>query len=89
MHRSNAFESNLMSVYVTRSYLHIASIPKYFITKKEIVAKSFSKILGIYIPILLKKLVAEALKFYFFEVKYTNQLSDFYINPKAKLVKFL
>ena len=63
VYRSNAFESNLMYVYVIRSYLHIASIPKHFITKKEIVAQSFSKILGIYIPILLKKLVAEALKF--------------------------
>ena len=52
-----------MSVYVIRSYLHIASIPKHFITKKEIIAKSSSKILGIYIPILPKKIVAEAMKF--------------------------
>ena len=52
-----------MSVYVIRSDLYIASIPKHFGTKKEIVAKSFSKILGIYILILLKNLVAEALKF--------------------------
>ena len=56
-------ESNLMSVYIIRSYLHRASIPKHFLSKKEIVAKSFSKTLGICIPTLLKKLVEEALKF--------------------------
>ena len=63
MYRSNDFESNLMYVHVIKSYVHIASIPKHFLTKKEIVAKSFSEILGIYIPILLKNIVAEALKF--------------------------
>ena len=78
-----------MSVYVIKSYLHIASIPKHFLTKKGIAAKSSSKILDIYIPILLKKRVAEALKFWFFKVKYINQLSDLYINLKGKLVKFL
>ena len=44
-----------MSVYVIRSYLHIASIAKHFITKKEIVAKSSSKILGIYYPFYSKR----------------------------------
>ena len=63
MYRSNAFESNLMSVDVIKSEVHIASIPKHFLTKKEIAAKSFSEILGIYIPILLKNIVAEALNF--------------------------
>ena len=52
-----------MSEYIIRSYLHRASIPKHFLSKKEIVAKSFSKTLGICIPTLLKKLVEEALKF--------------------------
>ena len=62
VHRSNALESNLMSVYVIRSYLHIASTSKHVVTKK-IAAKSFSKILGICVNMLLQKLVAEALKF--------------------------
>ena len=63
VHRSNALESNLMSVYVIRSYVHIASTSKDVATKKEIAAKSFSKILGICANILLQKLVPEALKF--------------------------
>ena len=62
-HRSNALENNLMSVYVNRSYVHIASTSKYVVTKKEIAAKSFSKILGICVNMLLQKLVREALKF--------------------------
>ena len=56
--------------------------------KNEIAAQSFSKILGICVNMLLQKLVPEALKFYFFKIKYIHQVSDFYINLKAKLVKF-
>ena len=63
VYRSNAFESNLMCVYVIKSYVHLASIPKHFLRKNESVAQPFSKILGIYIPILLKNIVAEPLKF--------------------------
>ena len=63
LHRSNALENNLMSVYVNRSYVHIASTSKYVVTKKETAAKSFSEILGICINMLLQKLVREALKF--------------------------
>ena len=62
-HRSNALENNLMSVYVIRSYVHIASTSKHVVTKKEIAAKSFSKILGILVNLLLQKLVPEALKY--------------------------
>ena len=61
VHRSNALESNLMSVYVIRSYVHIASTSKHIVTKK-IPAISFSEILGICVNTLLQKLVAEALK---------------------------
>ena len=32
--RSNALETNLMSVYVNRSYVHIASTSKHVVTKK-------------------------------------------------------
>ena len=53
-HRSNALENNLMSVYVIRSYIHIASTSKHVVTKKEIAAKSFSKILGICVNMLLQ-----------------------------------
>ena len=35
VHRSNPFVSNLMSVYVIRSYVDIASISKLFLTKKK------------------------------------------------------
>ena len=64
VHRSNALESNLMSVYVLRCYVHIASTSKHVgKEKKEIAAKSFSKILGICVNMLLQKLVPEALKF--------------------------
>ena len=64
VHRSNALESNLMSVYVIRSYVHIASTSKHVVTKKKgIAAKSFSKILCICVNMLLQKLVEEALKF--------------------------
>ena len=35
VHRSNALESNLMSVYVIRSYVHIASTSKHVVTKKN------------------------------------------------------
>ena len=35
VHRSNPFVSNLMSVYVIRSYVDIASISKLFLTKKN------------------------------------------------------
>ena len=52
-----------MSMYLMKSYVHIASIPKHFLTKNEIVPKPFSKILGIYIPILTKNIIAEPLKF--------------------------
>ena len=70
VHRSNAIESNLMSVYVIRSYVHIASTSKHVVRKKGIAAKSFSKILDICVNMLLQKLVGEALKFYFLRVKY-------------------
>ena len=64
VHRSNALESNLMSLYIIRSYVHIASTSKHVVTKKkEIAAQSFSKILGICVNMLLQKLVAEPLKF--------------------------
>ena len=58
VHRSNALESNLMSVYVIRSYVHIASTSKHVVTKKEIAAISFSKILSMSVNMLLQKLVA-------------------------------
>ena len=62
-HRSNDLENNLMSLYVIRSYIHIASTSKHVVTKKEIAAKSFPKILGICVNMLPQKLVREALKF--------------------------
>ena len=59
VHRSNTLESNLMSVYVIRPYvLHIASTSKHVVTKKEIAAISFSKILSMSVNMLLQKLVA-------------------------------
>ena len=58
VHRSNTLESNLMSVYVIRSYVHIASTSKHVVTKKEIAAISFSKILSMSVNMLLQKLVA-------------------------------
>ena len=64
VHTSNAPESNLTSVYVIRCYVHIASTSKHVgREKKEIAAKSYSKILGICVNMLLQKLVPEALKF--------------------------
>ena len=51
-----------MSVYVISCYVDIASISKHSPTKK-IAAKYFSTLFAIYIPILLKKLLQEALKF--------------------------
>ena len=62
MHRSNALESNLMSVYVIRCYVHIASTSKH-VAQKKIAAKSFSKKLDICVNMLLQKLVPEPLKF--------------------------
>ena len=63
VHRSITLESNLMSVYVIRSYVHIASTSKAVVTKKkEIAVKPFYKIWGICVNMLLQKLVAEALK---------------------------
>ena len=48
-----------MSVYVIRPYvLHIASTSKHVVTKKEIAAISFSKILSMSVNMLLQKLVA-------------------------------
>ena len=62
--RSNALESNLMSVSVIRCYVHIASTSKHVgKEKKEIAAKAFSKILAICVNLLLQKLVPEALYF--------------------------
>ena len=58
VHRSNTLESNLMSVYVIRPYVHIASTSKHVVTKKEIAAISFSKMLCISVNMLLQKLVA-------------------------------
>ena len=64
VHRANAFESNLMSVFVIRCYVHIASTSKHVgKEKKEIAAKSFSKILASCVNMLLQKLVPEALYF--------------------------
>ena len=64
VHRTNALESNLMSVYVIRSYVHIASTSNHVVTKKKgIAAQSFSEILCICVNMLLQKLVAEVLKF--------------------------
>ena len=61
-HKSNPFVSWLMFVYVISSYVDIASISKH-VTTKKIAAKYFSTLYAIYIPILLKKLLQEALKF--------------------------
>ena len=58
VHRSNTLESNLMSVYVIRPYVPIASTSKHVVTKKEIAAISFSKILSMSVNMLLQKLVA-------------------------------
>ena len=65
VHKSNALESNLMSVYVIRCYVHIASTSKHFgkEKKKKLLLNLFSKILGICVNMLLQKLVPEALKF--------------------------
>ena len=52
-----------MPVYVIRCYDDIVSISKLFPTKKQIVAIKFSKLFDIYIPILLKHLLPEELKF--------------------------
>ena len=35
VHRTNALETNLMSVYVIRSYVQIASTSKHVVTKKK------------------------------------------------------
>ena len=43
VHRSNALESNLMFMFVIRSYVHIGSTSKHVATKKEIATKSFLK----------------------------------------------
>ena len=83
VHSSKTLESNLMSVYVIRSYVHIASTSKDVVTKKKIAPQCFSKILGICLNMLLQKIVSEAQKFYFFKIKYVRQVSDFYINLKA------
>ena len=50
-----------MFVYEITSYNDIASIGWCFLTLKQIVAKFFSKIFGIYIPVLVKTLLGEAL----------------------------
>ena len=63
LHRWNALESNLMSLYVIRSYIQIPSTSKNVVTKKGISPQSFSKILGICVNMLLQKLVALALNF--------------------------
>ena len=60
---STPFLSYLIFVYETGFYVDIAFIRWHFLTIQQIVAKYFSKIFGIYIPILVKKLLAEALKF--------------------------
>ena len=52
-----------MSVYVIRSEVDIASTSKHVVKKKEIAAKSFSKVLGVCVNVLIQKLVPEALKF--------------------------
>ena len=41
VHRSNPFVSNLMSVYVIRSYVDIASISKLFPTKNKLLLYNF------------------------------------------------
>ena len=51
-----------MSVYVISSYVDIASISMHSPIKK-VDTKYFSTLFAIYIPILLKKLFQEALKF--------------------------
>ena len=77
-----------MSVYVISSYVDIASISKHSPTKK-ITAKYFSTLFAIYVPILLKKLLREALKFWFSKFKFFHHFSDFYINVEAKLFGLL
>ena len=65
VHRSNSFVSNLICVYVITSYVDIASFSKLFATakKQQIIGIYFSKLFGIYIAILLKKLLPKVLKF--------------------------
>ena len=64
VHKSNPFVSQIMSVYVISCYVDIASISKHSPGKK-IAARSFSTLFAIYTSFLLKKLLQEALKFYF------------------------
>ena len=61
--RSTPFLSNLIFVYETGFYVDITFIRWHFLTIQQVVAKYFFKIFCIYIPILVKKLLVEALKF--------------------------
>ena len=52
-----------MSVYQISSYVDIASIAYHLLTKKQIAFQYIFRITNIYIPIFVKKVLAEAPKF--------------------------
>ena len=57
------------------------TLTKFLLIKKQIPVKYFLKIFDIYKSILIKKVLAQVLKFY--------EVGDFYINLEGKLVGIL
>ena len=62
VHKTTPFLSNSIFAYETGFYVDIASIPWHVLKIQQIVAKYFTKIFGIYVPILVKKLLAWSAK---------------------------
>lgn len=55
---------DLLPLYEVSSYSDIASVLYHYLNKKQILAEYFFKTFNIYVPILVKKALPKALKFY-------------------------
>ena len=62
-------------------------IAERFLTVKQIRDEHFSKILNIYVPTLVKRILSSALNFQLSKLNFINEVFFFYINPQTKLVE--
>ena len=73
-------------MYEIRSYVDIFLITERLLPIKQIDDKYFSKMSNVNILILVKRVLSKVPKFYLFLVKYIDQVSDFDMNHKKKII---
>ena len=87
MQRLNLFVYSLIYVNGIRSYADRSYIAERFLTIKQNRDEHFPKVLNIYMPTLVKRILPSALNFQLSKLNYIYQVSFFHINAETKLVE--